>query len=106
MAASQGLTGQVSSDGKRVLLQITDANPGADPNALLPTRWSLRAVEEPTRELASEANGSASFSDDGRSGFVTNQLAGSISIIDATTRTVKSTLPVGKKPNGIVFRSK
>jgi len=46
------------------------------------------------------------FAPDGKTGFITNQLAGSFSIIDAATRKVKATIPVGKKPNGIVYRSK
>ena len=46
------------------------------------------------------------FAPDGKAAFITNQLAGSISIIDTATRTVKSTIPVGMKPNGIVFRTR
>lgn len=46
------------------------------------------------------------FTPDGATAFVTNQLAGSVSIVDAATRTVKSTVPVGKKPNGMVYRSR
>jgi len=58
-------------------------------------------------ELPTAAGAHAiAFTPDGKTGFITNQLAGSISIIDAATRTVKSTIPVGRKPNGIVFRSR
>lgn len=46
------------------------------------------------------------FTPDGKTAFVTNQLSGSVSVVDATTRAVKSTIAVGRKPNGIVFRSK
>lgn len=46
------------------------------------------------------------FTPDGKTAFVTNQLAGSVSVIDAATRVVKTTVPVGRKPNGIVYRSK
>jgi len=44
------------------------------------------------------------FTPDGRTAFVTNQLAASISVVDASARTVSTTVPVGRKPNGIVFR--
>lgn len=44
------------------------------------------------------------FTPDGRTAFVTNQLAGSVSVVDATTRAVRTTIPVGRKPNGIVYR--
>jgi YVTN family beta-propeller protein len=46
------------------------------------------------------------FTPDGKTAFVTNQLSGSVSVVDATTRAVKSTIAVGRKPNGSVFRSK
>ena len=46
------------------------------------------------------------FSPDAKRAFVTNQLAGSISVIDPVTRTVTSTVVVGKKPNGIAYRAK
>ncbi len=46
------------------------------------------------------------FTPDGKTAFVTNQLAGSVSLVDAATRTVKVTVPVGKKPNGIALRTK
>ena len=41
-----------------------------------------------------------------KTGFVTNQLSHSLSIIDSASRTVKSTIPLGKKPNGIVYRAR
>jgi len=44
------------------------------------------------------------FTPDGATAYVTNQLNASVSIINAATRAVKTTIPVGKKPNGIVLR--
>ena len=44
------------------------------------------------------------FSSDDRFGYITNQDAGSVSVIDVTSRAVVSTITVGSKPNGMVFR--
>jgi YVTN family beta-propeller protein len=45
------------------------------------------------------------FSGDKKTGYVTNQMAATISVIDVATHDMK-TLPVGKKPNGMAWRSK
>jgi len=44
------------------------------------------------------------FSTDGRSAYISNQEAGTVSVIDLATRAVTATLIVGSKPNGLVFR--
>jgi YVTN family beta-propeller protein len=44
------------------------------------------------------------FSDDGQTAYVTNQAAGSVSVINVAGRAVVATIEVGSKPNGIVFR--
>ncbi|MCY1024014.1 YncE family protein [Pyxidicoccus sp. MSG2] len=44
------------------------------------------------------------FSSDGATAFVTNQTAGTLSVVDVATRTIRKTLTVGTKPNGLVFR--
>jgi YVTN family beta-propeller protein len=46
------------------------------------------------------------FTPDGNTAFVTNQLGGSVSVVDAATRAVRATVPVGKKPNGIIVRAR
>ncbi len=46
------------------------------------------------------------FSRDGTTAYVTNQLANSVSLVDLRSRAVTATIPVGKKPNGLVFRKK
>ncbi len=61
-----------------------------------------RAAEVPT---AAGAHAIA-FSPNGATAYVTNQLAHSVSIVDAASRSVKATIAVGKKPNGIVFRAR
>ena len=58
-------------------------------------------------ELPTAAGAHAlAFTPDGKTAFVTNQNGDSVTVIDAATRTAKSTVPVGKKPNGVVFRAK
>lgn len=58
-------------------------------------------------ELATAGGAHAiAFSGDGMTGYVSNQSAGSVSVIDIATRSVTKTIGVGAKPNGIVFRSK
>lgn len=44
------------------------------------------------------------FSVDGDTAYVTNQMANTVSVIDVNTRTVKKTVAVGNKPNGLLFR--
>lgn len=57
-------------------------------------------------ELATGAGAhGVAFSADGETAYVTNQGAGTVSVIDAASRTVKCTITVGKKPNGVLFRS-
>jgi YVTN family beta-propeller protein len=59
-------------------------------------------------ELATGAGGAhaIAFSADGMTGYISNQGAGSVSVIDIATRSVTKTIVVGAKPNGMVFRSK
>ena len=69
--------------------------------------FNKTAVDAKTSEVATAPGAHAlAFSADGKTAFVTNQLGASVSFIDTATRTVKSTLPVGKKPNGILFRAR
>lgn len=69
--------------------------------------FNKTSVDAKVAELPTAAGTHAiAFAPDGTVAFVTNQLAGSISIIDTATRTLRSTIAVGAKPNGIVFRSK
>jgi YVTN family beta-propeller protein len=56
-------------------------------------------------EIATGAGAHAmAFSDDGQTAYVTNQVDGTVSIIDVAGRSVAATISVGAKPNGIVFR--
>lgn len=41
-----------------------------------------------------------------KTGYITNQTANTVSVIDVATHKVIKTIPVGQKPNGMVWRSK
>ena len=57
-------------------------------------------------EVATGAGAHAiAFSDDGAAAYVTNQVAGTVSILDTATRVVQATVVVGAGPNGLVFRA-
>lgn len=44
------------------------------------------------------------FTPDGKTAFVTNQLAETVTLIDTTTRAAKTSVRVGNKPNAVLFR--
>lgn len=46
------------------------------------------------------------FSGDGRTAYVSNQTAGTVSVIDIAAHAVAKAIGVGAKPNGMVFRPK
>lgn len=45
------------------------------------------------------------FSGDGKTAYVTNQIANTLSVIDVATKKVTATVDVGDKPNGMVWRA-
>ena len=45
------------------------------------------------------------FSSDGKTAYVSNQTAGTVSVIDIASNSVTGPIVVGAKPNGMVFRS-
>ena len=44
------------------------------------------------------------FTNDGNTAYVTNQGAGTVSVIDVTTHNIIQTINVGSKPNGIALK--
>lgn len=46
------------------------------------------------------------FTNDGQTAYVTNQGAGTVSVVDVATRAKRRDVAVGKKPNGIVLTNK
>jgi YVTN family beta-propeller protein len=56
-------------------------------------------------ELATGAGAHAiAFAKDGKLAYVTNQGAGTVSVIDVVSRTLSKSIAVGSKPNGIIVR--
>ena len=46
------------------------------------------------------------FSGDGKTGYLTNQMGNTVSIVDVATMQILRTIDVGNKPNGMVWRGK
>ena len=44
------------------------------------------------------------FTSDGATAYITNQMAHTVSVVDVNTHAVTKSIPVGKKPNGLVIR--
>ncbi len=56
-------------------------------------------------ELATGVNAHGfAFAVDGKTGYVTNQGAGTVSVIDIPSKSLIKNIPVGVEPNGMVFR--
>lgn len=61
----------------------------------------------PTGEVATGKGAHAiTFTGDGAKAYVSNQLAGNVTVIDVAKREVIGTVTVGEKPNGLVWRGK
>ncbi len=61
----------------------------------------------PRGDLATEAGAHAiAFTTDGSKAYVTNQGAGTVSVVDVAAKRVTKSIAVGAKPNGLVFRAK
>jgi YVTN family beta-propeller protein len=79
-------------------LWVTDSDNGKV--VLFPAGSSVKSGEV---TAGAGAHGIA-FSRDGKTVFISNQAAGTVSVIDVGTLAVKGTLTVGEKPNGMVIR--
>ena len=65
----------------------------------------MNNVWMPSGEVVAGAGAHAiAFTQDGKTAYVTNQMAGSVSVIDAVAHAKVKDIPVGMKPNGIVIR--
>jgi YVTN family beta-propeller protein len=92
-----GFTPAMAKLGPDRHLWVTDADNG---RVVL---FSLDTVARHEIQTGAGAH-AVEFSADGRTAYVTNQHANTLSIIDIRTRTVKQTLETGQLPNGLVFR--
>ena len=81
-------------------LWVTNADQGSV--VFSGTSSDTRVGELPT---GAGAHGIA-FSADRQTAFVTNQLANSLSVIDVAAKTVRETVIMGQKPNGLLFRAR
>lgn len=78
-------------------LWVTDADNG---QVVL---YSLDTVRRHIIVTGAGAHG-ITFSTNARAAYITNQMAGTVSVVDMTARRVVKTLTVGVKPNGLVYR--
>lgn len=65
---------------------------------------SIAPVQQHVITVGAGAHGIA-FSGDGSTAYITNQMANTVSVIDVESLRVKTTLNVGVKPNGLVWRA-
>jgi YVTN family beta-propeller protein len=79
-------------------LWVTDADNGKV--VIFPAGTGIKSGEV---AAGAGAHGIA-FSRDGKTAYISNQAAGTVSVIDVGTLSVKGTLAVGEKPNGMVIR--
>jgi YVTN family beta-propeller protein len=77
-----------------------------DPDGGRVVAYALAALQDgPVRAMAVGAGAHAlAFAPDGATAYVSNQAAGSVSVVDVATGTVVATIPVGEQPNGMVVR--
>lgn len=93
-----GFTPAVAALGPDDLLWVTDVD-GGQIVFLDPADGARRG------QLATGAGAHAiAFDATGAKAYVTNQTAGTVSVVDVATRAVTKTITVGSRPNGIVFR--
>lgn len=65
------------------------------------------SMDKQTGELSTGAGAHGiAFSTDGKTAYVSNQVANTVSVVDVQSHTSKGTTAVGMKPNGLLFRSK
>jgi YVTN family beta-propeller protein len=81
-------------------LWVTDVDSGK--LVIMNADRGMKVAEVPT---AAGAHAIA-FSGDAKIGYVSNQMAASVSVIDIATQKVTKTIPVGVKPDGMVWRAK
>jgi YVTN family beta-propeller protein len=79
-------------------LWITDADAGK-------VIFNETAQDNRTGDLATGSGAHAiAFSADGKTAYVTNQSAGSVTVIDVASKRATVTVPVGSRPNGLAYR--
>jgi YVTN family beta-propeller protein len=92
--------GYVSFNKKQNELWVSDATNGKVAYySLIGEVWTL------TGKIVTGTDAHAiAFNSEGTKAFVTNQGAGTVTVLDVDSHTVQKTIKVGEKPNGIVLR--
>lgn len=67
--------------------------------------WKAGASSSIAEIATGQGAHGVAFSGDGKNAYVSNQDANSVTVIDVATKTAIVTIPVGAKPNGMVWRS-
>ncbi len=93
-----GFTPGMAATGPKGGLWVTDSDSGKV--AIFPAASTVRQAH---LAVGAGAHGIA-FSGDDKAAYISNQSAGTVSVVDVETLTVKKTLAVGDKPNGMVVR--
>lgn len=93
-----GFTPGMAATDAKGNLWVTDADNGKV--VFYPSGSSFKSGDLAT---GAGAHGLA-FSRDGKTAYVSNQAAGTVSVIDVESRAVKKAITVGDKPNGMVMR--
>ena len=81
-------------------LWITNSNDGK-----LVVNMADRDMKMDEQPTGAGAHGIA-FSGNGKAGYISNQIANTVSVIDVATHKVLKSIAVGAKPNGMVWRAK
>ena len=81
-------------------LWITDADDGK-------LVFNQVTMDKKTGDMSTGAGAHGiAFSTDGKTAYITNQMANTVSVIEVASHTSKGTINVGTKPNGLLFRAK
>lgn len=94
------MPGMAAYNGQKNELWVTDATNGA-------VVYFVRTNNLWTKGGSIKTGAGAHavvFSNDGLKAYITNQGADNVSVIDVSNRTVITSIPVGKKPNGLLLR--
>lgn len=68
--------------------------------------FNMTTKDQKMGELAVGAGAhGVTFSPDGKTAYISNQGAGTLSVVDVATHTLIKDIPVGAKPNGVAYRA-
>lgn len=94
-----GFTPAYAAFGPDGMLWVTDTDNGK-------VIFNMADMDMKHGETATGAGAHAIVFGGTKTGYITNQQANTVSVIDVATHKVTKTIPVGQKPNGMVWRAK